>query len=316
METTAKRYLLVFFAILLVILMGAYLLNLINAPQAKPLGDNQQNPSYYTVWDEKGNVILETGIPIHVDDIWISEQNQHYQITKVEGDQAWAALKTADNSPLNSILQPGSLAAQPAWGPSVPVQTPPQDIHVVIYHTHSDESYVPTSGTASKPGNGGVYDVGAKLAQTFELNGISVTHSMNNHNPHDINAYHRSRRTATQLLRESPDAAFDIHRDASPVSSYQTTINGIPAARVMIVMGRSNPNFQTNLDFALQVKAAADSLYPGLLRGIFIGRGNYNQDLYPTALLLEVGTHGNYQLSAERAATAMGDALIAVLRNR
>ena len=80
-------------------------------------------------------------------------------------------------------------------------------------------------------------------------------------------------------------------------------------------MGRSNPNFKANLDFALQVKAAADSLCPAL-RGIFIGRGNYNQDLYPTALLLEIGTHGNYLLSAERAATAMGDALIAVLRNR
>ncbi|MGI6467822.1 MAG: stage II sporulation protein P [Syntrophomonadaceae bacterium] len=316
MDTTAKRYILIFFGILLVILMGAYLLKLINAPQAKPLGDNQQEPSYYTVWDENGHVILETGIPLYVDDIWISEQNQHYQITKVENDQAWAELKTTDNSPLKSILEAESTAAQPAWGPSIPVQTPPQDIHVVIYHTHSDESYVPTSGTASKPGHGDIYSVGAKLAQTFQLNGISVTHSMNNHNPHDINAYHRSRRTARQLLNESPDAAFDIHRDAAPASAYQTTINGIPAARVTIVMGRSNPNFKANLDFALQVKAAADSLYPGLLRGIFIGRGNYNQDLYPTALLLEIGTHGNYLLSAERAATAMGDALIAVLRNR
>lgn len=316
METTAKRYLWVFFAILLIILAGAYLMNLINAPQSKPLGDNQSTLSYYTVRDEAGNVILETGVPIQVDDIWISDQNQHYQVTRVERDQAWAALKTADNSPLKSMLKPDSFAAQPVLGPSIPVQTPPQDIHVVIYHTHSDESYVPTSGTASKPGNGDVYQIGAKLADTFKLNGISVTHSLNNHNPHDINAYHRSRRTATQLLTEGPDAAFDIHRDAAPASAYQTTINGIPCARVMIVMGRSNPNFQTNLDYALQVKAAADSLYPGLLRGIFIGRGNYNQDLYPTALLLEVGTHGNYLLSAERAVTAMGDALIAVLRNR
>ena len=316
METTAKRYLWVFFAILLIILAGAYLMNLINAPQSKPLGDNQSTPSYYTVRDEAGNVILETGVPIQVDDIWISDQNQHYQVTRVERDQAWAALKTADNSPLKSMLKPDSLAAQPVLGPSIPVQTPPQDIHVVIYHTHSDESYVPTSGTASKPGNGDVYQIGAKLADPFKLNGISVSHSLNNHNPHDINAYHRSRRTATQLLAEGPDAAFDIHRDAAPASAYQTTINGIPCARVMIVMGRSNPNFQTNLNYALQVKAAADSLYPGLLRGIFIGRGNYNQDLYPTALLLEVGTHGNYLLSAERAVTAMGDALIAVLRNR
>ncbi len=135
METTAKRYLWVFFAILLIILAGAYLMNLINAPQSKPLGDNQSTPSYYTVRDEAGNVILETGVPIQVDDIWISDQNQHYQVTRVERDQAWAALKTADNSPLKSMLKPDSLAAQPVLGPSIPVQTPPQDIHVVIYHS-------------------------------------------------------------------------------------------------------------------------------------------------------------------------------------
>ncbi len=315
METTAKRYLWIFFGILLAVLVGAYLMNLVNAPQAKPLGDSQSNPSYYTVRDEIGNVVLETGIPVHVDDIWISDQNQQYQITRVERDQAWASLKKADNSPLTSMLSLDN-SAQPALGPAVPVQTPPQDIHVVIYHTHTDECYTPTSGTSSRPGDGDVYEVGVKLADTFRLNGISVTHSLNKHDPHDINAYHRSRRTATQLLTEAPDAAFDIHRDAAPVSAYQTTINGVPASRVMIVMGRTNPKFKTNLDYAIQVKAAADSLYPGLLRGIYIGRGDYNQDLYPTALLLEVGTEGNYQLSAERAVTAMGDALVAVLRNR
>ena len=49
MDTTAKRYILIFFGILLVILMGAYLLKLINAPQAKPLGDNQQEPLLHGV---------------------------------------------------------------------------------------------------------------------------------------------------------------------------------------------------------------------------------------------------------------------------
>ncbi len=318
METKAKRYLWIFFGILLAVMVGAYLMNLMNAPQAKPLGDNQGNSSYYTVRDEAGNIVLETGIPIHVDDIWISDQDQHYQITRVEKDQAWATLTTPDNSPLKSMLDLDD-TAQPALrprGPSIPAQTPAQDIHVVIYHTHTDECFKPTSGTTSRPGDGDVYAVGKKLAETFRLNGISVTHSLNKHDPHDINAYHRSRRTANSLLSEGPDAAFDIHRDAAPARAYQTTINGIPTARVMIVMGRTNPNFKTNLNYARQVKATADSMYPGLLRGIFIGRGNYNQDLYPTALLLEIGTTGNYRLSAERAATAMGDTLIAVLRNR
>lgn len=293
--------------------MGAYLMQIIKAPQAKPLGDNYSTSSYFTVWDEQGRVILETGIPIQINDEYINDQNLHYFITRVEQNQAWATLQPSFTP--EPAFKSGNTASPPVPGPSIPVQTPPQNIHVVIYHTHSDESYVPTSGTASKPGDGDVYQVGAALADTFSLNGISVTHSFNEHGPHDINAYHRSRRTAAQLLKEGPDAAFDIHRDSAPAESYQTAINGIPTSRVMIVMGRSNPNYQTNLDYALKVKAAADSLYPGLLRGIFIGQGDYNQDLYPTALLLEVGTDGVSLLAAERAVRAMGDALIAVLRS-
>ena len=35
----------------------------------------------------------------------------------------------------------------------------------------------------------------------------------------------------------------------------------------------------------------ADEEYPGLVKDIYIGKGNYNQELYPRALLLEMGTH-------------------------
>lgn len=302
-----------FFAILIVVLVGAYMMQAITAPEVKPRGSNNSAPPYYTVWDEQGQVILETGIPIEVDDEYISEHNIHYCITKVEKDQAWATAQPSPAPEQAHVFDYTALQFTP--GPSIPAQTPPQDIHVVIYHTHSDESYIPTSGVASKPGDGDVYKVGAALADTLRLNGISVTHSTNDHGPHDINAYHRSRRTAVRLIKEGPAAMFDIHRDSAPAKAYQTVINGIPTSRVMIVMGRSNPNFQTNLDYALRVKAASDTLYPTLLRGIYIGRGDYNQDLHPTALLLEVGTDGVYLLSAERAVRAMGDALIAVLRS-
>ena len=35
----------------------------------------------------------------------------------------------------------------------------------------------------------------------------------------------------------------------------------------------------------------ADKQYPGLVKDIFIGKGTYNQDLAPHAILLEFGTH-------------------------
>ena len=44
-------------------------------------------------------------------------------------------------------------------------------------------------------------------------------------------------------------------------------------------------------DDSKKLKAIADDRYPGLIKDIYIGKGNYNQDLYPRAILLEFGTH-------------------------
>lgn len=49
----------------------------------------------------------------------------------------------------------------------------------------------------------------------------------------------------------------------------------------MIVVGRSNPNFETNLGFAAQIKDAADALYPGLMRGIFYWSGGLQPGSLP-----------------------------------
>ena len=60
---------------------------------------------------------------------------------------------------------------------------------------------------------------------------------------------------------------------------------------VRLFVGRSNPNGDENRAFAQEIKAVADEEYPGLVKDIYIGKGNYNQELYPRALLLEMGTH-------------------------
>jgi stage II sporulation protein P len=55
------------------------------------------------------------------------------------------------------------------------------------------------------------------------------------------------------------------------------------------------------------MKALADKVYPGLVKGIFFGRGNYNQDLSPLALLLEAGAHTNSREAAERGMSLFAD---------
>lgn len=312
MNTLNKRYIWTFFLVLLLIMVAAYLFNIYGSnPAPKYFSSDSQGIQCVTVRDTEGNIIFQTGEPVHVEDEYINEMNQHYIVTKVSGEEGIAEIKTQVPTPPQDDLSSSSII-----NPSLPALAEGQNIHVVIYHTHTDESYTPTSGTASEPGNGDILDIGKALQTALQEEGISATHSDNLHDPHDINAYNRSRRTAAQLIKEQPDAVFDIHRDSAPAQAYQTSVNGVDSARIMIVIGRSNPNMQTNLQYAKRIKAAADELHPGLMRGIFMGKGDYNQDLYPTSILFECGTD---QLGADGVVIAvhsLSDAILSVLREK
>jgi stage II sporulation protein P len=319
METINRRYIWIFFLVLIVVMAAAFILNTMIPKSTKPylLKTNTGETSsgeYYTIRDEKGMTLFQTGLAVQIDDRYISENNVEYIVIKVNGKNASAAIvqKQAGLPPESNT----SAAVQaPGINQAVSVLAA-KATHVVLYHSHDDESYIPTSGTASKPGKGDIFNVGDALADTLKNAGVSVTHSRAAHDPHDINAYHRSRRTLTQLLKEQPDAAYDIHRDSAPASAYSTTINGTATSRVMMVVGRSNPNMKTTLAYAKRIKSRADALYPGLIRGIFIGHGDYNQDLYPTALLFEIGTEKISLDLAENGARCLGDVLIRELGAR
>jgi stage II sporulation protein P len=313
MDAINRRYVWIFFTVLIVLMAAAYIINTMLPENPKPYllktntGETNSG-EYYTVRDDKGTTIFQTGLAVHIDDRYISENNVEYVIIKIEGMEAKATIVQSQNE---ANLNLNNNETQTVFGIKPKITTAAaKDSHVVIYHTHTDESYIPTDGKASQPGEGGVFEVGDALTATLKNAGVSVTHSRQTHDPHDINAYHRSRRTAPQLIKEQPDAIYDIHRDSAPVSAYYTTINGTDSARVMMVVGRSNPNMKTNLAYARSIKEWADELYPGLVRGIFMGRGDYNQELYPTAMLFEIGTEKVSKDLAENAARCLGDVLI------
>lgn len=178
---------------------------------------------------------------------------------------------------------------------------------IALYHTHNDECYVPTDGVEHKYGPGGVHAVGRAMKVALEAKGIDVIYSDDLHLPHDRGAYRRSRPTAWKLAQREPDAIFDIHRDAAPAEIYEHEIAGRPVARIMIVVGRANPNLAVNREFAYDLKGYADRVYPGLLRGVYVAEGSYNQDLFPLNLLLECGSHKNSREDAERGVTYFAD---------
>jgi len=115
--------------------------------------------------------------------------------------------------------------------------TPPGQPLVGVYHTHTSESFIPSSGVDHAPGGqkGDIVDVGAALVNRLAADGIPAVQSTNvNDYPSFMKAYDRSEVTAREMLAESPSLQmiFDIHRDAdtrkNPQSSYARSWSSPP----------------------------------------------------------------------------------------
>lgn len=259
---------------------------------------------FVEVYDENGKYIFGTCLGVYEGDRYISEDNSDYKIIKVQGKRATAKL-------VGKVDLLGNEKTQGAVTDLPPLAQGSKNKAIGLYCTHSDESYKP--GPVSKP-NGEVYNVASVVKEQLNNRGIKVIQSFDSFLPHDGGAYDRSRRTATELLKQGTDAVFDIHRDAVPrASEYLTSLAGKEMSKVRIVVGRQNPNMAANEQLARRIKAAADKSYPGLVKGIFYARGKYNQDLSPRALLLEFGTHVTTKEEAEASTASVVDAIYTTL---
>jgi|GEM_PF-368075 len=280
----------------------------VTAGQAADVPYERTDGLHYTVVDEKGEIILQTGLFVTAGDEYVTAGNLHYRIVTVEGDRACAvllgefSLETPDEQ--GTAGEPGAVSAAAA----------PKTTVVGIYHTHGDESYVKGDGTSTIRGKGGIFDVGSALVTATQRKGLTVNYASGaTHIPHDSGAYRRSRRTATGLLRGGAATLLDVHRDTAPQATYEATVGGQTVSKVMLVVGRANPQMQTTLNFARNYKKVLDAEYPGISRGIYFGRGSYNQDLSPRAILLEIGSHRTPKEHAIRTAELIGAALPKIL---
>jgi stage II sporulation protein P len=275
---------------------------------------------YNTVVDETGQVILTTAIAVARGDVFISDGNRGYRVERVQGRQATARFTGMIVPPARSV---GSTAAAglpsslPDASPASTIPVGDREKLIVLYNTHSDESYAPTDGSASIDSGGGIRNVSRSLADMLKVRGFVVIQDTTNHQPHDINAYIRSRRTVMQyMLRYQPYALYDIHRDTPPADQYRTQIDGRTVAKVLIVVGRQNPLLQVNRAEAERIKSTADRLYPGLVRGIYLANGGYNQDLDAGLLLFEIGTQLQPREEAEWGAGYLGNVITAALNGQ
>jgi len=285
MKNKGKMYIPVIIALLLLVGAKAY---------ADTNGFEHSSKGYYVVFEQGSErEIFATSWEVDVGDRYHSTDNKMYEVVEVDRDGKKAYAKFVEDVKMPEIDEIFVTET---------MQTAQKGKQVALYFSHNAESYVPTDGTDSKPGRGGIVEVGEAFKKGFEKFGVNAIINTTSHEPHDANSYVRSRRTATRLLQQGPDAIFDIHRDAIPKEHYIDTIDNTPVSKVRIVLGRRNQNLKANEDLAKKIKAISDKTHPGFVRDIFYARGNYNQDLAPRALLFEFGTHEHTRERAENSA--------------
>lgn len=254
----------------------------------------------YTMVDEKGEVIMRTARQIVVGDEFINRQNHYYRVKAVEGERARAVLVEkivlAEPTKENFLQRVDRLLRN-----AIPVQQGEGEAlnrRIGIYNSHGAEAYIEGDGAESQIEGGGILDVGDELAKALERRGVEVIRSRETHVPHDAGAYQRSRRTVEEILKQNPDAIIDVHRDAVPKEEYLEKVEGQERVQIQLVVGRQNQNIAPIRAFAEGLKKQSDEKFPGLIRGIFMARGNYNQDMSPRAILIEVGSHTNQKEQA------------------
>lgn len=189
----------------------------------------------------------------------------------------------------------------------------PAEPQVLIYHTHTTESFLPEADwydssypTRSLSDERNITAVGDALCEALAARGISSVHDCTIHDyPSFPGAYANSAETIKRNLEQYPSIKIiiDIHRDGivnadGSLSAPIAEINGKNAAQLMIISGCDDgtmdmPDYLENFKLACLLQNCAENAYPGLARAVLFDYRCYNQNLNTGTLLIEVGSHGN-----------------------
>ena len=184
---------------------------------------------------------------------------------------------------------------------------------VLIYHTHSTESYLPSwQGNYHRiDEENTVRQVGDALKKSLEEQGIGVVHDKTIHdNPSYDSAYERSHETAAALIEKYPSVVciIDLHRDAI-AGNYigdTVTVNGKKCATYSYVIGAEAPTYEKNANFVRLLNQTAEARHPGFTGRVMERDYIYNQELSGKCILLEIGNNRNNIDEAENSAEILG----------
>lgn len=182
---------------------------------------------------------------------------------------------------------------------------------IIIYHTHTCESYTPTQeNNYIASGNFRTIDlnfsvsrVGDELTKYLLSFGFNVIHNKNYHDyPAYSGSYSKALITINEIKKQNPNSELiiDLHRDALSNSEYGPTVKlgDETVSQLMFVIGTDgggleHPNWLYNFKLAIKIQEKANEMYPGLFKPIILRNSRYNQHVSKGAFIIEVGATGN-----------------------
>jgi stage II sporulation protein P len=195
---------------------------------------------------------------------------------------------------------------------------------ILVYHTHTSESYLPVSGKDHLFNEkGDIVKVGEYLQKILEEKyGIKTIHCDQIHDQYPFReSYQRSQQTLHKYLKEYPSLKIllDVHRDATPGLKPTCNIKGVEVATVMMVvgsdkMGLAHPNWKRNYEFATKINNCLNQYYPGLSNGIIISDARYNQHLSDRAIIIEFGNQNSKLEQVYRSVEQFAEILAIVIQ--
>ncbi len=206
-----------------------------------------------------------------------------------------------------TMIRPGQLKYDTLMGFDATLKQDNTMPQILIYHTHSQETYInslPNDESTS------IMGVGEHLSNILRTKyGLNVIHHMGKYDVGGRDyAYSNAMADIENVLAQNPtiEVIIDLHRDETNADTrLVTTIQDKTMAKFMFFNGLSytrelgeltglpNPYVQDNLSFAFQMQLFAEEYYPGLTRRIYLKGYRYNMHYRPKTLLIELGSQTN-----------------------
>ena len=247
--------------------------------------------------------------------------------TDMPFEQLLSTYYTVDST---TMIGPEQLNATEMLSKDMTLQTRGDGPKILIFHTHSQETFVDSvSGDASTS----IVGMGKYLAEVLNAKGIETIHHDGVYDLIDgkldrSKAYELSEIGVKEILNQYPsiEVVIDLHRDGVKETTHLVTeVDGKQTAKIMYFNGLSrtktngdisylyNPYIQDNLAFSFQMQLATEARYPGLARRIYLKGYRYSLHMMPKSLLIEAGAQTNTVQEMKNAMDLLANILADVL---